>query len=586
MNELKKLKVDNRKESIFIIKTNKDLSWEELCFHFKRIFSSNYGRKYFIELWSNEDLCPHIISLYLKDGFYVEDLIYHLINNEIPYKSFCSYCGDRVHVNVKYIKYGYPDRCSKFSCKQLASSLRMKRTSERLGVKNISQVKEIHEKQVKSIKIAHNERKEEIETKRKKTFLNKYGLEVSSPMLVPELKERWVKSNKDWLSNEDNVRNKIEKTKETCQRLYGVDFATQKESSIKANKDAAKKRSWDKMINICKTLDVEPAFTFDDWHGYGFDKQYPWKCLTCGEIFYHNFNYKWYPKHSSCHPVTTSLPQKEIIEFIKNDLGVEDVLVNDRKTLKTGKEIDIFIKSLNSGIEFNGTYYHSSRINRDENYHQDKVISASDANVKMLNVFERDWIYNNDKVKLQIRNFLSSVKTDENFTIDKLLKSEVIDFINNFVVSVININNISNKCFYGVFNSGELIAIFSFDNETIEDFYSIENIYTVFDFIENNIKYKYIKTDLVDSSLFFYLKSKKYNILEISAPDSFYEKNNKIYFDLNKNIIKSECGEKFNPSVSLEDNILSFAKFYKTNNCGFAKFENGMIYGTDLLPRK
>ena len=88
-------------------------------------------------------------------------------------------------------------------------------------------------------------------------------------------------------------RNKIEKTKETCQRLYGVDFATQKESSIKANKDAAKKRSWDKMINICKTLDVEPAFTFDDWHGYGFDKQYPWKCLTCGEIFYHSRKYSW-----------------------------------------------------------------------------------------------------------------------------------------------------------------------------------------------------------------------------------------------------------------------------------------------------
>jgi hypothetical protein len=53
--------------------------------------------------------------------------------------------------------------------------------------------------------------------------------------------------------------------------------------------------------------------------------------------------------------------------------------------MSNGKEIDIFIPSLNAGVEYNGNYWHSTAIKEDKNYHLLKTIYAAKNQIKQEN---------------------------------------------------------------------------------------------------------------------------------------------------------------------------------------------------------
>ena len=55
--------------------------------------------------------------------------------------------------------------------------------------------------------------------------------------------------------------------------------------------------------------------------------------------------------------------------------------------MDNGKEIDIFIPSLNGGVEYNGNYYHSTAVGKDDKYHIEKTLRARDEGKFILHVF-------------------------------------------------------------------------------------------------------------------------------------------------------------------------------------------------------
>jgi len=72
-----------------------------------------------------------------------------------------------------------------------------------------------------------------------------------------------------------------------------------------------------------------------------------------------------------------------------------------------GKEIDIYIPSLNIGIEYCGLYYHQDtpKNNKNSTYHYNKMIQANEEGIRLLTIFEDEWINRQEQVK----NFLKSV---------------------------------------------------------------------------------------------------------------------------------------------------------------------------------
>jgi hypothetical protein len=83
-----------------------------------------------------------------------------------------------------------------------------------------------------------------------------------------------------------------------------------------------------------------------------------------------------------------------------------DYVRNVRDKLVGKQEIDIFIPSLNVGIEYCGLFWHSDRNHYSAKKHQDKFIAAATQGIKLITIFEDEWLFNSDIVKSRLRSIL------------------------------------------------------------------------------------------------------------------------------------------------------------------------------------
>lgn len=100
----------------------------------------------------------------------------------------------------------------------------------------------------------------------------------------------------------------------------------------------------------------------------------------------------------------TSKPQLEIIKYIEEELGFNCSINNKR--LLNGVEIDILINDTNIGIEYNGLFYHSESMGKNKNYHLDKTKLAENKGIKLIHIFEDEWLTKKDIVKNRLKTIL------------------------------------------------------------------------------------------------------------------------------------------------------------------------------------
>ena len=77
----------------------------------------------------------------------------------------------------------------------------------------------------------------------------------------------------------------------------------------------------------------------------------------------------------------------EVVQYIKTIYsGI--VEQHKRGLLPNNLEIDIYLPEKKLGIEFNGTYWHSSLAGTPKNYHFNKSILAEKAGIKLVHIYE------------------------------------------------------------------------------------------------------------------------------------------------------------------------------------------------------
>ena len=111
------------------------------------------------------------------------------------------------------------------------------------------------------------------------------------------------------------------------------------------------------------------------------------------------------PKCSAAGP---SKPETELFEFIKS---ISPDAVQSDRTWLGGKEIDIIVPSKHVGFEFNGLYWHSEFAGKPVNYHQNKSDMAAAAGVRLIHIFEDEWIDKRAWCMSHIRNVLNAPST-------------------------------------------------------------------------------------------------------------------------------------------------------------------------------
>ena len=92
---------------------------------------------------------------------------------------------------------------------------------------------------------------------------------------------------------------------------------------------------------------------------------------------------------SSC-SFRSSKPQRDIEELVRS-AGIS--LVRDYK-LPSGLEIDVYCPELNVGIEHNGLYWHSTAAKVSSVYHLRKTLQAEREGIRLIHVFEDEWVWN------------------------------------------------------------------------------------------------------------------------------------------------------------------------------------------------
>jgi hypothetical protein len=140
------------------------------------------------------------------------------------------------------------------------------------------------------------------------------------------------------------------------------------------------------------------------------------ECAKCSNEF--RFSKQMFNKSSDrqsgycpiCFPRTsgTSKKEQEFANFIES-LGIS-IKRNDRQILG-GKEIDVFIPSLNIGFEFTGLYWHAEKQNPNKNHLLWKKQMAHNAGIRLITVFEDEWDNKKELVKSRIKNILGKSET-------------------------------------------------------------------------------------------------------------------------------------------------------------------------------
>lgn len=103
-----------------------------------------------------------------------------------------------------------------------------------------------------------------------------------------------------------------------------------------------------------------------------------------------------------CHP-KESKGQIELYEFVRS--LAPDAVLSDRLVLE-GQELDVYVPSRKFALEFNGLYWHSSKVISSTTYHDDKTHECSSLGIRLLHVFEDEWRDRRPIVESMIKNAL------------------------------------------------------------------------------------------------------------------------------------------------------------------------------------
>ena len=194
---------------------------------------------------------------------------------------------------------------------------------------------------------------ESVKEKIKQTNIENFGVE--NPLQSPEVKNKIIetcmeKYGVEYYSQTTECKNKII---ETCMEKYGVEYYSQ--------------------TTECKNKIIE----------------------TCMEKYGRPYPIKYYGE-----------TENQIKEWINQVSGYN---FQSNYTILEGKEIDLYNEELKLAIEYCGLYWHNelSPQPRDKKYHYDKFVQCKEQGVRLITIFEDEWL-NREK---QCKNFLRSLVT-------------------------------------------------------------------------------------------------------------------------------------------------------------------------------
>ena len=320
------------------------------------------------------------------------------------------------------------------------------------------------------------------------------------------------------------------------------------------------------------------------------------RCTRCGNIF----------TKIACDHITSpnggcqhcyfsrSKPEEEIGDFIRSILPNEEIRFNVRDVIN-GYELDIFVPLHNIAIEFNGLYWHSTRV-KDKYYHVKKLKACNDNGIRLVQIFEDEYLYKKDIVLSKIKRLLG--KDDalpkiyaRKCIVQKIDYSTATDFLDKFHIQ----GSCKATVYYGAYDTNQnLDGVMTFirssgDKWELTRYASRSDALCIglagklFKHFVNEYNPKYVKsfadrrwTISADDNLYTKIG---FHLSEVERPDYAYVINGTVKRFHKFSFRKKYLIKKYNLSPDLtESEMAEKINAYKIYNCGLLKY----VWGPDV----
>ena len=157
--------------------------------------------------------------------------------------------------------------------------------------------------------------------------------------------------------------------------------------------------------------------------------------------------------------------EDEICTFLKNECDLE---VKTRcKDIIAPYELDVYIPDNKVAIEYDGLIWHSEKFGKDKNYHLMKTKLCEKQGIRLIHIFEDEWLENKEIVKTKLKHILKC-----NNDLQKVFarKCSVNEINHKQAREFLETNHIQGGCnstvYLGCFYENELVGVMSFKRET------------------------------------------------------------------------------------------------------------------------
>jgi hypothetical protein len=173
------------------------------------------------------------------------------------------------------------------------------------------------------------------------------------------------------------------------------------------------------------------------------------------------YNFKGHKRRcSNCTLKGSSVSEIEVASWIKEYFPEAKKYKNyyDSNNGKKYLELDIYIEELNLAIEYDGLIWHSEKYKSDKNFHLNKTKLANNFGIRVIHIFEDEWL----ERKYQVKGYLKSVlgkneiklfarKTD----LKEVPKKEARNFLEKYHIQGATVFDIA----FGLYSGTDLVAV-------------------------------------------------------------------------------------------------------------------------------
>jgi len=498
--------------------------------------------------------------------------LYHYLNNLSNYPK-CAWC-DELNKRWQSFQSGYKPGCSRKCAIQLSrpksNETRKENTRKKWGVDHTSKLESVKNKMEKTNLVRYGHKapamNKLVKQKIKKTNRRKYFVDypLQNSYIFENLRNKFIQN---W-GFDNPMKSEIvkEKVKSKNLELYGYESY----SSTHEFKSNLSKMFFEKSLK--KTPEhIERISVEGDYFNL--------KCKKCNSessisrsLFYLRMNRYKTEVCTNCNPLYqkfSSSYEQKLSDFLTSHN------VFHKKSYRDKYEIDILIPDMNIGIEINGIYWHSE-LYKQKNYHFMKSNYFTDRGIKVIQIWEDDWIYKNDIIKsiiLRKLNLLENIDSDscEIIKVSSEIARNFLDknHLDGYLQSSIN---------YALFYESEIVSVMSLSkikngNYEIKRFCNKMNLDVIGSFLKMLTKFKnenqyesiifHNKCDIpIDENLFeFGFEKEKHTGVQY-----YWCKGNKRY---NKQKIRKDklLKDGFDNSLS-ESKIMYSGNFFKCWDSG------------------